>query len=120
MQTLRQDQQFIGIVTSFFDNHVPPRPAKIDVADRQPVPISSVPGGFDVTNIVVAADGLSMTYDLRAGLEGASDLSFDVDASLVSGDDVSVVVPIDTITVTPAVAGPVASGTTTFPPATDV
>lgn len=119
-QTLTQDQKFVGVVTSFFDAHVPPRPAKIDVADRQPSFLSSVPNGVIIENVVVAADGMSVTYDIRAGLVGDSDVSVDVDTSMAAGTDTPLVLPIDTITVVPGAAGPVASGSTTFPPATDI
>lgn len=117
-QTFNEDQMFAGVVVRFFDNHTPPRPAKIDVSDRQPLAIFDNPSVASAANLSVASDGMSLTVDVLAGATGDTPFSIDADVNLANGTDDSRVFKIDDLTTTPAPAGPAASAAGTFPAAT--
>src|SRR5262245_47686215 len=102
MATMNQDQQFEKITVTFFDNNTPPRPAKIDVSDRQPSIIVNNPSVAQPANVVVADDGTSMTFDLLAGTVGDTDGGIDCDINTEAGVDLSKVFEWgETVTVTP-------------------
>lgn len=117
-QILTQDDHFVGVTVAFFDDHTPPRPAKIDVSDRQPAVIVNNPAVAVPANVVVAADGMSMTFDLEAGIVGSTEGAIDVDVNLANGEDTSLVISWgDTVEVTPGAPGQAVSGTVAFPAA---
>jgi hypothetical protein len=104
---ITQDQG-LHITMTFFDNHTPPRAAKIDTSDRQPVITSPDPTicSVDTNTIAVSADGLTLTFDLLGGLVGTTGtISADCDVNLQSGQDTSVVFPVGEATVSAGAAG---------------
>jgi hypothetical protein len=119
MPTIDQDHHWntaegSGITITFWDASTPPRPAKIDTTDRQPVVQVSDPTIITVGNLVVAGDNMSVTLDCDPGAPGDASFTVDCDVNLASGEDTSLIVPSGTITVTPGPAGQAASGQIAF------
>lgn len=115
MATLNQDERFVGVTLTFFDDHTPPRPARIDVSDRQPTVTADDPTVLTPSNIVVAADGMSMTFDVDAGATGSATVAADADVNLASGADTSLVLRSESVTVTPGPASQAIGGNFAFP-----
>lgn len=119
MATLTQDQQFVGVTVAFFDSHTPPRPAKIDTSDGPPTVASSDETVISIANLVVAPDGLSLTFDVPSVGLGTARVAVTADANTAPGTVENITVTSEDVTVTPGAAGPAATGTFTFPAASD-
>lgn len=124
MATLTQDEHYSaaegsGVTVRFFDSHTPPRAAKIDVSDRQPSVVSSdVTVMANPTNIVVAADSMSLTFDAESVVPGVCHFVVSADVNLASGQDTDLTQSLEDVTVTPGAAGQAASAQGSFPAAT--
>lgn len=116
MATLTQDQQFVGVTCAFFDNHTPPRPAPIDQTDGPPVVASSDGTVLSIANMVVAADNLSLTFDVVSVGVGTGRVTVTADAQIGAGVT-NITVTSEDVTVTPGAAGQAVSGSITFPAA---
>lgn len=77
MANATTDQNFPNVVLSIFDDHVPPRPAKVDGA---PVWATS---DATVISVTPAADGMSAVIDTVA--PGTARVTVSADADLGSG-----------------------------------
>jgi len=114
--TLTQDQHFVGVTCAFFDNHTPPRPAPIDQSDGPPTVVSSDPTVCTIANLVVAADNMSLSFDVESVAVGTCTIAVTADANTTAGQVTDITVS-DSVTVTPGAPGQAATGTLTFPAA---
>lgn len=125
MATATQDQRWndadgSAIVVTFFDSHTPPRPAKIDTSDRQPVVAVSDGTVLIAGAVTVAPDNMSVKINMDVGSVGSGTFTVDSDVNLASGQDTSLLLTSEVITVTPGAAGQAASGAIAIPPASAI
>jgi hypothetical protein len=119
MATLTQDQHFVGVTVTFFDGHTPPRPATIDQSDGPPVVASSDETVITITNLVVAPDDKSLTFDVESVGVGTAHFTVTADANMATGQVSDIILTSEDVQVTPGTAGQAAGGTITLPSATD-
>jgi len=119
MATLTQDQHFVGVTVTFFDNHTPPRPAAIDQSDGPPVVASSDETVITIANLAVAPDNMSLTFDVESVGVGTAHLTVTADANTAPGTVDDIILTSEDVVVTPGAAGQATGGNISFPAASD-
>lgn len=118
MATANQDQHWVGVTATFNDSHTPPRAAPIDQSDHPPAVASSDETVLTIANVVVAADSMSVSFDVETVAPGMARVTVTADANTAPGQTNDITLTSEDVTVTAGAPGQATGGNILFSAAT--